>query len=158
MVPETETTIVRARVEDVAGIEAIINAAYAKYVDRIGYPPAPMLANYTELLEKKDVYVLRMGDNGKIIGSIVLAADDEGKSIKVNNLVVDTAAQGRGYGRMLMEYAEAVARARGLSAVTLFTNIKMHENIDLYIKLGFTETGRRIEGPYERVYFWKDLP
>ena len=56
-----------------------------------------------------------------------------------------------------MGYAEDLARRRGYPAVTLFTNVKMHENIGLYAKLGFVETGRRTEAGYERVYFRKEL-
>lgn len=56
-----------------------------------------------------------------------------------------------------MSHAEQVARSRGLNTITLFTNVKMYENICLYAKLGFVETGRRVEGPYERVYFRKVL-
>lgn len=157
MVSYNETTICKANVEDVANIEAIVKSAYSKYIDRIGHPPAPMLQNYMQVIEAEDVYVIRMGDDGTILGSIVLSVDEEEKSIKVNNLVVDTAAQGRGYGRTLLDHAVAMARARGLTALTLFTNVKMYENIGLYTKLGFVETRRRTEGPYERVYFRKDL-
>lgn len=46
---------------------------------------------------------------------------------------------------------------KGLSRVTLFTNVKMSENIGFYAKLGFVETGRRMEDGFERVYFYKNL-
>jgi ribosomal protein S18 acetylase RimI-like enzyme len=97
--------------------------------------------------------VLRI--RGRVVGSILLSRD--GDAIKINNLVVDPTAQGRGYGRVLMDYAEQTARAQGLAAVTLFTNEKMHENIALYTKIGFTETGRRAEDGFNRVFFRKNL-
>jgi ribosomal protein S18 acetylase RimI-like enzyme len=157
MTSRTETTIDRATPDDVPGLEAIVKAAYSKYVERIGTPPAPMLADYRQLLKTQDVYVLRNGDKGTTVGSIILSVDDTQGSVKINNVVVDPSAQGRGYGRLLMDHAEAVARSKGLGALTLFTNVKMFENIGLYNKLGFIETERRTEGPYERVYFRRNL-
>ncbi|KAK9783582.1 putative Acyl-CoA N-acyltransferase [Seiridium cardinale] len=157
MATQNEIVVAKAKAEDVHDIEAIVKAAYSKYVERIGHPPAPMLEDYTQLLESQDVYVLRVASDRKVLGSIVLAMDDDERAIKINNLVVGPSAQGRGYGRILMNHAEHEGRSRGAKAVVLFTNVKMYENIGLYVKLGFVETGRRVEGPYERVYFRKEL-
>lgn len=149
--------IVKAKPEDVADIEAIVKVAYSRYIERIGLPPAPMLADYAALLESEEMYVLKSGENGNVVGSIILAIEDEEKSIRINNNVVDPRVQGRGYGHVLMDHAERIAQEKALNAITLYTNVKMHENIRLYGKLGFVETGRRSEGPYERVYFRKEL-
>lgn len=153
-------SIRRARTEDVPPLQAIINASYSKYIERIGRPPAPMVADYGELLRTRDVMILEStSDDGsiKMVGSIVLGIDAEADAVRVNNLVVEPAAQGRGYGRVLMEFAEDVAREKGIGSMALFTNVKMHENIGLYLKLGYVETGRKGEDGYERVYFRKQL-
>ncbi|KAL7801667.1 acyl-CoA N-acyltransferase [Trichoderma afarasin] len=153
-------SIRRATTEDVPFIQAIVNASYSKYIERIGKPPAPMVADYNELLNTRDIYVLESTSDDKvvkIVGSIVLRIDVEADAVMVNNLVVEPAAQGRGYGRVLMDFAEDVARERGIGSMALFTNIKMYENIGLYAKLGYAETGRRTEDGYERVYFRKEL-
>ena len=151
--PVGVTVIALAAADDVAAIKPMVDAAYAKYIGRLGKLPAAMAADYGALVTAQTVYVLRA--SGRVLGSIMLTAD--GDSLNVNNLVVDPAAQGRGYGRMLMDHAEDVARAQGLAAVTLFTNEKMHENIALYRKIGFTEMGRRTEEGFNRVYFRKAL-
>lgn len=148
-------TLRRAAPKDVPAIQLIVIAAYTKYIERIGKPPAPMTTDYEEVLRTHDVFVLEDHDTEAIVGSIVLGIDSD--SIKINNLVVDTAAQGRGYGRVLMNYAEDFAQAQERPALTLFTNIKMYENLGLYAKMGFLETDRRTEDGYERVYFRKDL-
>ncbi|TFB04049.1 hypothetical protein CCMA1212_003975 [Trichoderma ghanense] len=158
-------SIRRAKQDDVPRVQAIINASYSKYINRIGKPPAPMLADYAKLLETRDVFILEAAseDEGggepavKMVGSIMLGVTAEGDAVTVNNLVVEPAAQGRGYGRVLMDFAEEFARGKSLSSVFLFTNVKMHENIGLYLKLGYVETGRRTEDGYERVYFRKQL-
>ncbi|KAK8091866.1 hypothetical protein PG997_002227 [Apiospora hydei] len=193
-----DVQVIRATPDHVPAIRAMVQAAYAKYVERIGRPPAPMLANYERILEegKQEVWVLVLprstGDtpstshdsHGKeiaqqqqqegdpedqedkrtnasvaaaAIGSIILAPDPERNDLKINNLVVDPDSQGKGYGRVLMGFAEELARTRGRDKLTLFTNVMMWENIGLYAKLGFMETGRRVEDGYERVYFEKGL-
>jgi GNAT superfamily N-acetyltransferase len=149
-----ETLVVEtAKTEDVPAIKLMIDAAYSKYIERFGKLPAAMTADCDKLIETQSLYVLRVG--GSVIGSVLLSRD--GDSIKVNNLVVEPSAQGRGYGRVLMGHAEDMARALGLAAVTLFTNEKMHENIALYTKIGFTETGRKTEEGFNRVFFRKSL-
>ncbi|KAL0932527.1 acetyltransferase protein [Colletotrichum truncatum] len=152
-----DLSISRATHTDIPVIQAIVNRAYAKYIDRIGRPPAPMTANYTELLTAHNVFVLKLTSTNDIVGSIILSQDAGANSIKINNLVVDTVAQGRGYGGLLMRYAEAFAEAKGRTSLTLFTNVKMYENVALYQKMGFVETERKTENGYERVYFRKDL-
>ena len=151
--PVEKLMVERAKAEDVPVLRQMVDAAYSKYIERLGKPPAPMNADYGKLLKTQNVYVLRIG--GRVVGSILLSRD--GDAIKVNNLVVDPSAQGRGYGRVLMDYAEDMARAQGLAAVTLFTNEKMHENIALYTKIGFRETGRKAEDGFNRVFFRKNL-
>ena len=120
-----------AKAEDVPAIKPMVDAAYSKYIERLGKLPAAMTADYDKLVETHSLYVLRVGSN--VVGSVLISTDND--SMKVNNLVVDPSAQGRGYGRVLMDHAEDMARAQGLAAVTLFTNEKMHENITLYTKI-----------------------
>ena len=39
----------------------------------------------------------------------------------------------------------------------LYTNEKMTANLSIYLRLGYTETGRRIEDGFKRVFFEKLL-
>ncbi|KAM0452277.1 hypothetical protein ACHAPV_008695 [Trichoderma viride] len=153
-------SIRRATVEDLSFVQAIVNASYSKYIDRMGKPPAPMLLNYNELPNGKEIFVLETISDDKgsgIVGAITLAIDDTGGAVKISNVVVGPAAQGRGYGRTLMDFAEAVAREKGIDSLELYTNAKMHENISLYPKFGYIETGRGSEDGYDRVFFRKQL-
>ncbi|OZI66774.1 hypothetical protein CAL28_03355 [Bordetella genomosp. 11] len=143
-----------AAVQDVPGIRDIVASAYSKYIERIGKLPAPMTADYERLVQEGRMFVLKKGE--QLLGAILIAR--EGDAITVGNLCVAPAAQGKGYGRLLMEHAEKMARALHLAAVTLYTNEKMHENIALYSKLGFVEVDRRTADGYARVYFRKALP
>lgn len=147
----------RATEDDIPAICAMVNAAYTKYVERIGRKPAPMTADYGQLLTTHEMYVLHDFSQGAEkdtrVGSIVLEVS--GESLHVNNLVVSPTAQGRGYGRLLMNFADEVARKRDVKRLKLYTNVKMWENIGLYARLGFDEVGRRVEDGFERVYFEK---
>ncbi|KAF4949242.1 hypothetical protein FSARC_13548 [Fusarium sarcochroum] len=152
-----DVSLQRAQVEDIPSIKSIVVAAYTKYIERIGKPPAPMTADYTALLATANVFVLQNHGDKAIVGAIVLQHEPGADHVKVGNLVVDVAAQGRGYGGVLMRYAEEFARSRGCLALTLFTNVKMYENLGLYPKMGFVESERKTEDGYERVYFRKEL-
>lgn len=157
--PKQEATIERATVCDVDCIKHLVASAYSKYVERIGKEPAPMTEDYHAIMQTKlqDIFVLRASQNGRALGSIVLADHEEDDAMEVRNVVVDPTAQGSGYGRQLLQFAEDTARAKGREAITLFTNEKMFENIAMYPRLGFVETGRREEDGYHRVYFCKRL-
>ncbi|GGJ97963.1 acetyltransferase [Pseudomonas matsuisoli] len=148
-----KTTIDKAGPADADTIKAIVVAAYTKYVERMGKQPAPMSTDYSALIRSGGLYALRI--DGRIVGAIVLAKTPD--SISINNLVVDPALQGHGLGRLLMEFAEKMARSENLPALTLFTNEKMHENIVLYKKIGFVEIDRKFDQGFNRVYFRKQL-
>lgn len=103
------------------------------------------------------MFILQENYTSTVLGSIVLDLEPGTDSIQINNLVVDPSTQGRGYGRVLMTHAEEYARDRGRHSLVLYTNVKMHENLGLYAKMGFRETGRKEDSGFDRVYFRKDL-
>jgi ribosomal protein S18 acetylase RimI-like enzyme len=143
----------KAAPADADTIKDIVVAAYSKYVERMGKQPAPMSTDYAGLIQSGGLYALRV--DGNIVGAIALAKTPD--SISINNLVVDPTLQGRGLGRLLMDFAETMARSEKLLALTLFTNEKMHENIELYNKIGFVETDRKLDQGFHRVYFRKQI-
>ena len=52
----------RATEDDVRAIEALVADAFGKYVERIGKPPAPMIADYAGLLGESRIWVLESRD------------------------------------------------------------------------------------------------
>ena len=139
--------------DDVMAVRAVVGAAYARYVPRIGREPAPMTADYASLVAAGEVWV---GETrGRVLGVLVIRASDD--VLQLENVAVDPADQGLGHGRALISFAESHARERSLTAVELYTNEAMAENIELYPRLGYIETGRRLEDGYRRVYFRKTL-
>jgi len=143
----------RAVADDVTAVRAVVAAAYSRYVPRIGREPAPMTADYASLVAAGEVWVGET--DGRVLGVLVIRAS--GDVLELENVAVDPAEQGLGHGRALVSFAESHARERGLTAVELYTNEAMAENIELYPQLGFVETERRVEDDFRRVYFRKTL-
>ena len=66
-------------------------------------------------------------------------------------------AQGLGYGRELLQFAERSALAAGYTSIRLYTHEAMTENIALYTRRGYMETHRAVEQGLRRVYMTKRL-
>ena len=62
-----------------------------------------------------------------------------------------------GYGRLLLDCAEAEARRQGFGVVRLYTHVTMVENVAIYGKRGYTETHRAEVNGLRRVYMEKPL-
>lgn len=134
-------------------VVALVQAAYAMYVERMGQQPAPMLADYGALIERGVVWV--MAGEGRLRGVIVMWP--EGDHLFLENVAVHPDDQGQGIGRRLLAFADERARALELGAVELYTNEAMTENLAFYPRLGFAEYDRRTEDGYRRVYMRKRL-
>ena len=142
-----------ARPEDAAAIRDLVRASYARYIERIGKEPAPMLEDYAALIGAGEVWVSVEGK--EVFGVLVMRP--AGDHLFVDNVAVAPDHQGKGLGRELMTFAEARVRKDGLPEIRLYTNEKMHENVAVYAKLGFEETGRRLDGGYRHVFMRKRL-
>ena len=143
-----------ARPHDAEAIRQLVRDAYGRYVARLGKPPGPMLDNYAQRIAAGQAWVLQDGD--ALVGLLVL--EDAAGALLLDNVAVAPGAQGKGHGRALVAFAEAEARRRGCVEIRLYTNVLMAENLALYGRLGFRETGRVSEKGYERVYMAKALP
>ncbi|MEX2520472.1 MAG: GNAT family N-acetyltransferase [Paracoccaceae bacterium] len=145
--------IQRARPEDALLVRRIAIAAYSPYTRRIGRKPAAMLADYAVLISGGEVWI--RAEIAEIVGFIVLRSG--ARSLHVETVAVHPERHGEGHGRALLDFAEVVARRRGLTRLALYTNAGMTENLSLYATLGWRETDRRREDGVERVYFEKTL-
>jgi ribosomal protein S18 acetylase RimI-like enzyme len=115
-----------------------------------------MTDDYVALVERGNVWVAAEDEVEGVVGLIVLRPGDG--YLCVENVAVNTRRQGEGVGRRLMAFAEGHATESGLEELRLYTNEKMWENLSLYSKLGYEETGRRADGGYRRVFMRKRIP
>jgi len=142
-----------AHPDDATDLAAVAAAAYARYVPRIGRPPAPMLADYGQVLATAEVWVA--DDDGRPVGFAVLA--ERPGHLLLENVAVHPDRQGQGIGRALLDHAEARARDRDLPQVRLYTHETMTENLAIYRARGYRETVRAVEDDYRRVHLAKPL-
>jgi GNAT superfamily N-acetyltransferase len=146
-------TIRRAAAADVPAIERIVHDAYTKYVDRIGRQPGPMLDDYAARVAAGQVSVCIEGK--EIAGILVLEPAPD--HLLLDNIAVAPAWQGRGVARRLLDFADAEARRAGYAELRLYTHVMMHENITLYTRLGWQETGRGEQAGFQRVFMRKPV-
>jgi ribosomal protein S18 acetylase RimI-like enzyme len=139
---------------DRSAVERVVHEAYAVYIDRIGKPPGPMFDDYAALIAAGTVSVLET-DDGEIAAIIVLLPKPG--HLLLDNIAVRRDRQGMGIGRDLISFAESEARRLGHDEVRLYTHETMVENIALYARHGFVETGRARQDGYDRVFMMKRL-
>ncbi len=145
----SEPHLRRATADDVVGIQRLVAASFGKYVDRIGRPPAPMTADYAELLHTSRVWVIEHG--AEVVGVLVTQAKTD--HLLLDSIAVSPTAQGGGHGRTLLERADQDARELGLAEIRLCANAAMTENLEIYPRRGFHETGRGVQNGFHRVFF-----
>ncbi|MNL29311.1 Acetyltransferase (GNAT) family protein [compost metagenome] len=135
-------------------IRTCAEGAYTRYITVIGRRPAPMDADFAAQIAVGHVHV-STGPAGELQGFIVFCVEAE--HIMLENVAVMPAAAGKGIGKALIGFCEDEARRLGFSAVQLYTNEKMTENLSIYPRLGYVEIDRRTENGFNRVYFEKRL-
>ncbi|GGQ68694.1 GNAT family N-acetyltransferase [Streptomyces althioticus] len=154
----TNARIRPAVAADVPEVRAVVDVAFRPYVARIGVVPVPMEADHAANVAAGRVFVAELADDGgtaRVAGLVVL--EPRADHLYLDTVAVLPDAQGAGLGRLLLEFAEARARALGLPEIRLFTNAMMWENQKIYPRLGYETVERRATGPYDRIHYRKRL-
>jgi ribosomal protein S18 acetylase RimI-like enzyme len=149
----TDIAIRPASSSDGEAMRSLVHSAYSPYLKVMPIAPAPMLADYDEIASSGCAWVVE--SDADIVGLVVLRLFDD--HALVENLAVSAAAQGRGIGSALLEFAEKAAGASGVSCVRLYTNEAMTANLSYYPRRGYREVRRAREEGYRRVFFEKML-
>jgi ribosomal protein S18 acetylase RimI-like enzyme len=142
-IPDPDALIGRlrpARRSDAPALLALKRQAYGKYVPRIDAEPQPMVADYALMIEDHAIWLIDHPDGAGLLAGLVLRAEHD--ELVVWSVAVAPAAQRQGLGGRLLAFAEAEARRAGLRQLRLFTNEMFTENLALYRRLGYHETGR----------------
>lgn len=124
-----------AHPKDAETVQCLVRVAYTSWIDRFGREPSPMLDDYEQRIADGEVWALE--EDGNLIGCVMLR--DGRHALMVPNIAVAPAAQGKGHGRRMLDFAATEARRRGFAELCLFVNALMTENIALYNHLGFVE-------------------
>lgn len=123
----------RAQVEDVAAIEALQHAAYARNRELLGVEPLPLQANYREIVARMEVWLF--GPTEALRG--VLALEAQPDALLIWSVATAPLAQGAGLGGAMLDFAEARARALNLPTIWLYTGEKLRANVAWYERRGF---------------------
>jgi ribosomal protein S18 acetylase RimI-like enzyme len=143
----------QATAADAPAVAALTDQAYARYVPLMGRKPQPMTADYGQVLAEHAGWLAYHGD--QLVGLIILHHEDE--ALLIYSVAVHPQFQKHGYGRQLLAWAEDEARRAGYSRIRLYTNGLMVENIALYTRVGYQETGREPFGNLTVVHMEKQL-
>jgi len=151
--PKPQPLIRPALGSDANSVAGCVKAAFTHYTERIGKPPAPMLADFPKIIAAGKVWVAEIA--GQIVGVLVQYEMEAG-------FYIDTVAalpelQGTGVGRALLLFAESEASRRGYQSIYLCTNVKMTENQAFYPKIGYVEYERKFDQGYDRIFYRKQL-
>ncbi len=128
----------RAVAADAPAVAALSQAAYQKFVERIGRLPQPLTADYAEVIRTDETWVAE--DNGSLVGVLVLKP--AGDHLLIWSVAVAVELQRSGIGRRLLALSEREALRRGVSEIRLYTNEKMAENIAIYERHGYAVARR----------------
>jgi GNAT superfamily N-acetyltransferase len=143
-----------AQPHDAVAVHTLVQDAYRHWIPRLGQVPSPMKDDYVQRVAAHQVWVLEV--TGEIVGVVVL--EEQPESLFLENVAVLPSEQGKGYGRMLIAFAEQEAVRRGFPELQLCTNARMVENIAIYEYLGFTEFERIRGKGFERICLAKQVP
>lgn len=145
----TPFSIRNALPEDAADIKEIAEAAYAKYIPRMGKRPAPMDAEFARHIASDTVFI---AETDRISGYAIIAEEKDG--FWLDNIAVHPAMSGHGLGSALISRVETHL-SKVVDRYRLYTNVAMTENQAWYEKLGFVETHRSDASGFERIYYVK---
>ena len=70
----------------------------------------------------------------------MLVLEEQADCFLLDNIAVAPDRQGLGYGRKLLDFAEAQAHRAGWNDITLYTNALMTDNIAIYQGRGYVDT------------------
>ncbi|OCP01043.1 MULTISPECIES: GNAT family N-acetyltransferase [unclassified Ensifer] len=128
-----------ARLEDLAAVQSVTEAAYEPYRALLGGPPLPVTEDYAPRIHREEVWVR---EHDTVISALAVL-ERHADHVMVFSLAVAPSYQGQGHGIALLQFTDGKAAEWDLPEVRLYTNSRMERNIALYRAYGFQETGRR---------------
>jgi ribosomal protein S18 acetylase RimI-like enzyme len=129
----TPIVIRPAQVRDVPAIADLTRRAYAKWVPILGREPLPMSADYGAAFARSRFDLADLDNT--LAGLIETVTVDD--ALLIENIAIAPEFQRQSLGSRLVAHAEDLARSKGMTAMTLYTNRRFTGNVELYRRLGF---------------------
>ena len=114
-------------------------AAFRRLIPQLSSAPPPDLQALKEILAAPSNTVLLAYDRGTIVGTLTLVTFRIPTAVRawIEDVVVDTAARGRGVGEALTREALRIAAERGAKTVELTSRASREAANRLYLRAGF---------------------
>ncbi|MDZ3838368.1 MAG: GNAT family N-acetyltransferase [Rhodospirillales bacterium] len=138
---------------DAPAIRALLEAAYAIYVPRMGRLPVTMEGDFAAAVRDDLIWVVTDGAGLLAVLHLRLRPDH----LFVEDVAVRPDRQRQGIGKRLLAFSEEEGRRRGHGEIRLFTNATMVENAGLYAGLGYREYHREPVRGTDVIYMRKAL-
>jgi len=105
--------------------------------DEVLRKPLGLSYDPTELAGEKESFHFALREGAELVACLVLKPLDE-RCIKMRQLAVRDNAQGKGFGRELVNYAHSLAKERGYAEIVLHAR---ETALGFYEKLGYQVEG-----------------
>ena len=131
---------------------------FEKCLSAVGIPYSPM-DRHADVADVEQYY-MRNGcfwclfDNEVLIGTVaVRIIDIDNKVVELKRMFILPECQGKGYGRLLLEYAINYAREQQYNKIYLDTRKQFSVAQHLYRSSGFKETEKYNDNEHAELYF-----
>ena len=131
---------------------------FEKCLSAVGIPYSPM-DRHADVADVEQYY-MRNGcfwclfDNEVLIGTVaVRIIDIDNKVVELKRMFILPECQGKGYGRLLLEYAIDYAREQQYNKICLDTRKQFSVAQHLYRSSGFKETDKYNDNDHAELYF-----
>jgi predicted GNAT family N-acyltransferase len=103
----------------------------------------PLGLNFTpeELEKEKDNLLIGAFEDGELMGCCMLVEEEPG-TVRLRQMAVINDLQGKGYGKVLMQFAENLARDQGYKKITMHAR---KNALGFYEKMGYKLFGEEFE-------------
>lgn len=138
---------------DIITAARMVFESYAPYIPIMGKIPPTIFVDFKQHIENNNLWLIESCN--EIAGMVVLTSCDD--HVLLQSMCVLPSCQGKGFGRLILGFADFYTKSVGKLKIKLYTNSLMERNQSIYRKAGYTETHRE---PYDwgiRVYMEKNL-
>lgn len=138
---------------DIVTAARMVFESYSPYIPIIGKIPPTIFEDFGKHIRSNNLWFVEIKNSAA--GMVVLTPFDN--YILLQSMCVLPEFQGRGLGRLLLTFGEALAIKSKYTKIHLYTNSLMERNQEIYKKNGYSEVYRV---PYEwgwRVHMEKTL-
>ncbi len=139
----------KATKKDFSKLAKLIDKEYSKPPYNERWKKKNALRTFDYFAKVGEIFILV--DDNKIIGFIISRNEhyNKGSSVMIEDLVVDSDFQGKGYGRLLVNYVEERGKKKKIKGIWLMAS-KNAPAFHFYKKMGYTLNKKT-------VLFYKEL-